>query len=64
MVGTPEDIQTDYGRGYGWAYDFNQFYNQETNGFQDHGYGVILPSFEPAVFELKYPNENIKGTVR
>ena len=25
---------------------------------------VILPSYEPAVFELKNPNQNIQGRVR
>ena len=44
------------GGGYGWQYDFLQFYEGGT------GYvakGVVLPSVEPAVFELKNPNQNI-----
>jgi len=44
--------------GYGWQYNFIPFYNGEisTNG-------IILPSVEPSVFELKYPNKDIKGRV-
>ena len=42
--------------GYGWKYNFR-------NAFSE---GVILPAnpANPAVFELKHPNENIKGVVR
>ena len=48
--------------GYGWLYDFRQFYNPQGGG----GYvskGVILPSVEPSVFELKFPKQNIRGVV-
>ena len=45
--------------GYGYFYDFGQFYGSDAVG----GNGVILPSVEPSVFELKNPNENIKGVV-
>ena len=45
--------------GYGHMYDFKQFYDGRTSSD-----GVILPSKEPAVFELKNPNQNIKGVVR
>ena len=41
---------------YNYEYNFNQFYGNTNDG-------VILPSVEPAVFELKNPNENIKGSV-
>ena len=41
---------------YGWLYDFAQFYEGE-------GSGVILPSFDPSVFELKNPNKNIRGII-
>ena len=41
---------------YGWAYSFS--------GADQNSEGVILPSTTPAVFELKNPNENIKGIVR
>jgi len=40
--------------GYGFAYDFK-------DAFRD---GLILPSITPSVFELKNPNENVKGIVR
>ena len=46
--------------GYGWQYDFNNFYGNDALGTD----GVVLPSVEPAVFELKNPNDNIKGIVR
>ena len=47
-----DDIQSDYG----WKYDFSAANEQ----------GIILPSHpsNPAVFELKNPNQNIKGVVR
>ena len=45
---------------YGWFYDFTQFYGDTPLA----GDGVILPSVEPAVFELKEPNKNVKGIVR
>ena len=41
---------------YGWMYDFTQFYGVDKSG-------IILPSYDPSVFELKNPNENIKGIV-
>ena len=44
---------------YGHFYDFGQFYGTDSLA----GNGVILPSVEPSVFELKNPNENIKGVV-
>ena len=47
---TPSDTNP----GYGFAYDFK-------DAFRD---GVILPSITPSVFELKNPNENVKGIVR
>ena len=40
--------------GYGYLYDF-------VNASQDN---IILPSADPAVFELKNPKQNIKGVVR
>ena len=47
---------TDAGDGYGWKYDFE-------NALEN---GVILPPSPdtPGVFELKNPNQNIKGVVR
>jgi len=46
--------------GYGYFYDFGQFYGPNAVA----GDGVIMPAYEPAVFELKNPNKNIKGIVR
>ena len=40
--------------GYGYKYNFSDAFND----------GVILPSVEPAVFELKEPNKNIIGVVK
>ena len=42
-----------------------------TNGYSEFGYdleaatlnGVIYPSLDPSIFEVKYPNEDIKGRV-
>jgi hypothetical protein len=55
-----DEVDTDTNPGYGWYYDFSQFYNQS----QANNFGVIVPSVEPSVFELKNPNKNIKGVVR
>ena len=46
--------------GYGYYYDFSKFYGPDAVS----GRGVALPAYEPAVFELKNPNQNIKGIVR
>ena len=47
--------------GYNWQYDFSQFYNPTSGTFVSKG--AVLPSVEPAVFELKKPTENIRGVV-
>ena len=62
MTGIPgiDATSTNTNPGYGYFYDFGQFYNQDLNQL----YGVVIPSVEPAVFELKNPEENIKGVVR
>jgi hypothetical protein len=46
--------------GYGYYYDFSKFYGKGAVA----GSGIVLPAYEPAVFELKNPNDNIKGIVR
>ena len=46
--------------GYGYYYDFSKFYGMESVS----GDGIILPSYDPSVFELKNPNQNIRGIVR
>ena len=45
---------------YGWQYDFTEFYGDSSISSD----GIILPSVTPSVFELKNPNENVKGVVR
>tara|TARA_Y100001963_G_scaffold152617_1_gene237807 strand:- start:319 stop:2553 length:2235 start_codon:yes stop_codon:yes gene_type:complete len=62
MTGVPgvDDTSTGTNEGYGWYYDFKQFYDNS----QPNQYGIIIPSVEPAVFELKHPTKNIKGVVR
>jgi hypothetical protein len=42
---------------YNYEYNFEQFYTDENSP------GLILPSVDPSVFELKNPRENIKGIV-
>jgi hypothetical protein len=42
-----------------------------SNGYSEFGYdleaatlnGVIYPSLDPSIFEIKYPNDDIKGRV-
>jgi len=46
--------------GYGYYYDFSKFYGINAVA----GRGIALPAYEPAVFELKNPNKNIRGIVR
>lgn len=46
--------------GYGYFYKFQDFYGIGAVS----GNGVILPSYDPAVFELKNPYTNVKGVVR
>ena len=55
-IPTDGGTATNDGTGYGYQYDFNSFY-------EPTGDGTILPSVEPTVFELKKPNENVKGVV-
>ena len=52
--GTP----IDNGSEYGYQYDFHKFYDGTYSSD-----GTILPSVEPTVFELKKPNENVKGVI-
>ena len=63
-------VQHDLGSGkYGYQYNFGNFYTYDIDGTTHSSVtqgvdGVILPSKSPSVFELKYPNENIRGVVR
>ena len=52
------NISSGNNTGYGYEYEFEKFYNGEISSD-----GTILPSVEPAVFELKNPNENVKGDI-
>ena len=52
-------VQTD-NSGYGYYYDFSKFYGASSIA----GMGIVLPAYEPAVFELKDPNNNVRGVVR
>ena len=47
--------------GYGHFYNFEQFFNYET---APQGRGVVLPSVDPSVFEIRNMNTDIKGVVR
>ena len=46
--------------GYGYLYDFSTFFIDNA----PNGRGVVLPSFDPSVFEIKNPNTDIKGVVK
>tara|TARA_Y100000592_G_scaffold4512_1_gene6505 strand:+ start:4003 stop:6201 length:2199 start_codon:yes stop_codon:yes gene_type:complete len=48
-------------RNYGYRYNFEQFFNIQT---APQGRGVVLPSVDPSVFEIKNMNTDIKGVVR
>tara|TARA_R110002012_G_scaffold241036_1_gene415280 strand:+ start:664 stop:2961 length:2298 start_codon:yes stop_codon:yes gene_type:complete len=56
-AGSTDGMGNSHSGQYGWLYNFRQFYEGESGG------GVILPSFDPSVFELKNPNKNIRGIV-
>ena len=61
-LGAWTDIQDNLG--YGYQYDFSQFYDTNAVGSSLVGDGIILPSKDPSVFELKNYKQNIKGIVR
>jgi hypothetical protein len=58
-VDTGEMQITDYGNDPLFSGIYNWKYNFEENTYN----GVILPSTEPSIFELKNPNQNIIGIV-
>jgi hypothetical protein len=60
LINSDGTTSTTGNPGYGYYYDFGQFYGPSAVA----GNGVILPAYEPSVFELKNPNQNIKGVVR
>ena len=55
--GKVEELRTN---GYGYFYKFSEFYGTAAVS----GRGIVLPAYDPAVFELKNPYENVKGVVR
>ena len=55
------NITTVNDAGYGHLYDFQQFFDTINS---PAGRGVVLPAYDPAVFEIKNPNTDIKGVVR
>jgi len=63
-VETPDDGQNEaINTGeYGWYYDFAQFYDSAGGAYVSKG--VILPTVEPSVFELKNPTQNVRGVVK
>jgi len=48
-------------RNYGYRYNFSQFFDIQS---APQGRGVVLPSVDPSVFEIKNMNTDIKGVVR
>ena len=60
LINSDGSTSTGNNSGYGYYYDFSKFYGKDAVA----GRGNILPAYEPAVFELKYPKQNIKGIVR
>ena len=60
VINSDGSTSTGTNTGYGYYYDFSKFYGAKAVA----GKGIVLPAYEPAVFELKDPNNNIKGVVR
>ena len=60
VINSDGSTATTSNSGYGYYYDFSEFYGTKSVA----GKGIVLPAYEPAVFELKNPNQNIKGIVR
>ena len=60
VINSDGSTSTGGNTGYGFYYEFKPFYGAKAVS----GRGVVLPAYEPAVFELKNPNKNIKGIVR
>ena len=60
IINSDGTTSTTSNTGYGYFYDFGKFYGLAAVA----GKGIVLPAYEPAVFELKNPNQNIRGIVR
>ena len=56
------DESTNHKGIYGWKYNFRGFY-QKSGSPAFVRNGLILPPKEPAVFELRNPNRNIRGVI-
>ena len=61
-AGTLIDLQNNSGETASPTVDVDL--NEAAAAVMAAGDGIILPAYEPAVFELKNPNQNIKGMVR
>ena len=55
------DIITINDNKHGHLYDFGKFFTIQDS---PAGRGVVLPSYDPSVFEIKNPDTDIKGVVR
>ena len=60
FINSDGSTSTGNNTSYGYYYDFGRFYGIDAVA----GRGVVMPAYEPSVFELKYPKQNIKGIVR
>tara|TARA_Y100001963_G_scaffold152316_1_gene236897 strand:- start:1311 stop:3503 length:2193 start_codon:yes stop_codon:yes gene_type:complete len=60
VIDSSGKVQTVRDNKYGYFYKFRDFYGPEAVS----GRGVVLPAYDPSVFELKNPNQNVKGIVR
>ena len=61
LLGDMDAAVEGHSGAYGWKYDFTTTMGNETGGALLGQ--TILPSFEPSVFELKHPDQNIIGVV-
>tara|TARA_Y100000592_G_scaffold34121_1_gene54249 strand:- start:22110 stop:24302 length:2193 start_codon:yes stop_codon:yes gene_type:complete len=60
VINSAGKVENLTSNGYGYYYKFKSFYGQEAVS----GRGVVLPAYDPSVFELKNPFANVKGIVR
>ena len=60
VINSSGKVESMRENGYGYYYNFKDFYGINAVS----GRGVILPAYDPAIFELKNPYENVKGVVR
>ena len=60
VINSSGKVESMRENGYGYYYNFKDFYGINAVS----GRGVVLPAYDPAIFELKNPYENVKGVVR